>query len=1284
MVPFDIFAQRARTMADIKEEDDIARVYTAALCFFAAAFHNSCRFRGTRETDIEAGDGTYVDRVSVVMTYAVRDMTMDHEPMKQEQLLDSGNVVAIVYSFFVHDSSLRFDHMVTDQLSINRYGLPVYDKKKPREEVVVDDEPGPAQPNPQQRQQVDVVDVAAAGNELIEQFEVLHVGGYRPLPYVPLDDKSTPYWFSGKIGEHKRQFFRNRKAGRFVKLIKDNYSFADVVAEGLYGVRLSDQDLCKTENGASFPWAYLPRDSQLHHRNIFSLVKACEMLEAFGADPIYWDVKEWQTTAKHDGIDMKLFISPGNSREFGAVRNQFKLSLEDFTPDHLLEKLMPHVQALDGQLIQSSKRKKETGTRQIGSHVFGANFRRKLEAYDFKSDMDIRQAAIADKVNIDPFNEYYREFIDVQEEINSKLEINIHDEEARELQRKFSKQCWDFLESIYHRDDLPDSYVELKVAINMDEWFVEPLFLYQSAEMKDKLLSPLSQLKNSLIVLLKNSGLSHSTLQFLPKAWRAAMSTYLPRTGSELNKLNLQLLGGPGTSKSHTLNLLIYLLILGTYDLTVGASAHAKMGDMHSRRMIQIMHELMIIYKAKTKFSNSEKELQARKLSQMSEGFDEYKAMNIDSEKGVRQVITYKSEYTDTLIGVGNPEKGEEFGAVGNTPNAAMTDRFSIYYMIQVGDARTAEKLLSESNSSVRQFVNKTSSYTKMEQRIIMQYCAAAGCLALPMPNIDLLSKIGPIMFAYVAQQNPALYEKLRRVTDMKTKLRADVLSKAIKIGVQSEIGLAGRNGCEFNEREILERVALLAYADIECVLSVIAESVYEMTDGIYNGIAASMLQKMGGYYALGQHPDDAELRPWPRHIRTDVAPESIEEEFEARSQLAEVQNYSLDRVLNIMHDASYAVDCLSMPSKHKTDDGKNATISVVMTPISVEHKVFARINKYNANQEQPPLLRRSTYNTRFKTETYNSQTYVNFNYVEIVGDYEAVALSARALNGQYTINESDVLNIFQRLEGMKVVAPYIPCLSVDHDLCQTGYQQIQSLRYSVKAMSSFNYYELPVVIKDKTRFYVLADFVEKDPNTLIHSMAQSISYSGIRKFNCLIGVPRSDDALQYESIRVRKSNRELRVINKKDVDEKDSEMLQKVFGFTKSQIFGSEERVSVYGEHRDIEAEIAQKYMDVNFPNLPLLEKAKWTPNGIMEQFYGENGPYATSNHPSVTNQEYDFVSGYDLEQYERFQMQTKPTLKRPRFEEPATSGKDFSWSNKYNFNMPINPSGTTDGIPY
>ena len=599
--------------------------------------------------------------------------------------------------------------------------------------------------------------------------------------------------------------------------------------------------------------------------------------------------------------------------------------------------------------------------------------------------------------------------------------------------------------------------------------------------------------------------------------------------------------------------------------------------------------------------------------------------------------VRKEADYTNTFVGCRNPMP-MSFSPNGST--AAMYDRATHHSLIslQIDNRATMAEKIFRSVMAGNAGKTLTRGIFATQQRAIMEYCGIMAFYGIALPDITLFSDIAPLAVAKIASQHPAIQNQLRNIGKIKTRIYAEVISNAAKYALMSAIGLAGRKfGPQRKEyvyrtEEVVLEMQRYAYCDMETLIFVMSEAMYDMTDSDFHGIAQQFAIQAAHYKPFGTDKRDRRenLHYWPVHVDQDRPPEGAAEQVAGLLQQRSMANYSLERFLDVLlgtrqksgkrANDGIGRDYLSLPKLNaKTGDVKSQRYQLrEYRPSSEEHHLHTLLEDFRQLAElndvpsdrQPRLEREVTETTYMQHMLSSGEILINFNYIQVMGDFSSFSASFGERLGDFLISSDGVKDLLYRMRRMTMITPYIPTIPKGHGLEQRV-GDIQSLRYSPQAMREFKHYKVPVLIPDTKCFYLLTAFCETNPHVVIRNMISSMTYNATRSFNCLIGIPAQNNRLVYDQVQVRpEPGKELHVARRSNIDERQFKRIQAQFNLTEESVDGYKDNSSTYKEI-DIEAERAMQHLRRCFPTESDEELVNYTPRGIERRFYAPGGFY-------------------------------------------------------------------------
>ena len=1224
VLPFSVFGRNPRTLEDYNQTEVLAKLNIDMINNFAQSFTNGYKYRGSNKLNprITGVDGFSQDRITVIATYVPKRIRSEVEHFMQEELFERENIAAIVFSFLVRDPELRIDQMLDDQLDINAFGLPTYCKRDEYEDDEEEERPAGAE--------LGDIDVDRAEEELFDEF--VNPAGVavevRPdvpdapqvqarFNYNPIDARGSRYCFVPKLNSKQPKIPQvERGVPTDFEKIKSVQSYFKIACKVLARVGLEPQQAVVAESKIRI--SQLPTNHPWHHRNAFSLWAALEKLRDLGAAVEFTDMDEWYD------VHSNYFSPPCNDLLGVAVH----YPLTKFNATELHHNCLPHCHVWDRSYIRPVNEKRTVPTVMVGNEEIDLE----LLAEDLGIELQHEKERKLQQKYIfrDPFDFYHSEYAGREAELRKLFTPNTMQRYYNML-HQLRKQGRNYYTSLMETNapDLPEAYKKLiNYANDIGKWEVKVMHIYQAEECgEENVLTWISQWRSNQLMFAETCmRVADTTLLLFPRLIRQANIIYLPETKKE----HRQLIGGPGDGKSRTILQLLECRIPDTYKEKSGSSPLAMIGSMQSERMLDIYEELPEVLAPKKDPSGQLLELMETMLLAL-EG-TVIRETTIKNEKTDERIfIRKRGDRTNGTLGARNP--GRHTYAPNGTAEA-MHNRQIAYDIIPVSmphRANIAESIFAQiMKNNEGQSEYKWMCHT--EQRAVMEYCANMGTYGVPEPDISLFSDLAPIAIGVIATQYPSIMRQLRRLENIKTKVMAEVVANAARVGVMSGVGLAGRSDepYVFDTDEVLTEMAKYACCDMETLFYVLSESIYDILRGEYNSVAAQILIESANYLPYGYAEEDETADYWPQHIDTSLPALSERQAIGAKNQEDLPAHYSIERFVEVLKRDGK--DVLREPRVDHFGSKKGAFtwISRTLRPYKMKHEdyeIFTTLNRANSAEQRPHRLKRERGHTQYKIEEMpDGTTLINYNYVMLEGSFADFASSSHGTIGCYDIDESTMRDILYKLKRQTIVTPYIPCISTGSVLADRP-GDMQSLRYSSYALSHPNLYKLPVIIQSTDCFYMLAAFAETNPRVLIQTMLDSMCYHKTREFNCLIGVPMTHDKLLYDKYKARpRVGKKLKLARSSNLSKEKLERLEKQFGVVLSDLEGN----TYEKEYKevDIERERIMAHVRREFPMMEESEIEIYTPKGIRKRMfdprtgvYSKNGKY----HHKLTNELYE-----------------------------------------------------------
>lgn len=1263
VLPKEVLSSRARTLSFIASTDS-AFIYVACLTFLSEAFTNIVKHRGQLrpETSMNDLNGNYCDRITVIMTYAPK-VTHNYagDPLPPDELLDDGNIAGYLFSFFSRDPDLKFSHALADQIDINRYGLPSI-RKKDRDA----DDAAPAAEAPAQRNDdEDSEDLAGPhafdqdeqeGSELENHIGDLLQPNQPPEPppdqfnvnaarYKALDVFGSKYWFPKKVNpnnDYQNRFERARSQDNGLPNLTVYDAYKKINSTARYiayfgraicklGVSADQFDRFRASN-SSFTVGHIALDDPFHHSNAFSLANALNQLEQLQTAPEICNPANWRTPAGH-------FVIPSQQELHLSAR----LRLENFNSVDLMRFCLPHCAITDQMMIRPPS---NTGVGEVVMLDDGRMF--DLTAMHKEMGVQREHARIADFqkkfVIRDPFQEYFDEFRSVERDFMSRFAACNGDVDAeyKKQYRTFRKQGlakFNELHTLTNRK-LPEGNQALIAFMENanNKYPVPVLHLFESLSPTTR--TPFAQWRINELLFAENVlKIGHFMVHIFPKIMLSTLMVWLPKMDSNINKEHQAFIGPPGTLKSDTILRIADVLIPGTHIPQSGGSMKGLLGPHHSQRLVEFYNELNGILVPSSEPQGSEKSLAEMKLNQLGDGIFVYANTAEDPISKDRLHVHQKSDYTNIIIGCKNPHTKSNVSEDG--PGAAMMQRFSYTRIIPTMSGRSsmAEQIFQDFNAG-ESYIEMPREIWRARQLAVAHYCGRMACYGVPLPNIGLLSDIGAKGIHYLETMFPQVANRIRGIARIKTSLYAENLGNMANLALLSLIGLAGQAERQgevyiFNAEEVVLEMQRYAYTNMETLVYVMSQRVYDMSEGQYNAITAKVILETTDYKPLNSGTETEKFMPWPAAIDMDRPSRN---NVEATKKVIDAQNVSLwsmeEVIAEIVKEGKnylgttrynpktrdrsshpYQMREANAPRVRMAEDDADPDED---EPESID--LLSTVAGITDDTREPSRLERN-YNCAltFKTELIEAKQYVNFNYVRIKGTLIAFANSFTHGLGALLLTAATLKDIIFSLRKTNLIVPYIPVMPIDHELCRKHPGYVQAIRHSYVAIHRhLKLFNLPVIIEHTDEFFILAAFAETDSRLVIEKMVESMCYNKTRESHSIVGIsdPQSSST-EMLGIHIKpRPGVKLHTSRKNNLDSEEVRRMQKQFGPKARNLVDydvtKQNNVYLDDDIEEIHAIRAIRYAE---PSLSMEKILTYTPKGIHERFYGANGVYKPGN---------------------------------------------------------------------
>lgn len=1207
VVPASFLAPGFRTMKDFVKDSSKALALRQLILFYADALHNALRYRGTHHGN------NYVNgqpRAVCLITYATKRL-FSNENLKillpQEALFEESNIAAVVVSFLVLDSEIKFTDVLGDQLSINMYGLPRIKKRSK------DEPPEDQNIELENAQRLDI-----EGKPL--NFERC---GYVYLVDAPKKHISPHH---GKINSAKNLFV--------------NLAATAGVTEQL--------PLSITRNTQHPNWG---PDFVYHPCNFFSLLKCTDQLAQLGAHPEFCTPQRWLGSV-NDIVSLgpprwKAQQALNAEHEYIRVPENFAsttadLDLKFVTANAFIKYCLPHCSILDTTRLNPAEGLNVGDTMRI--HQTDANgvmeervipVREIMNGHGFFTDYEMFEQHNASKENNDPFNAFHRLYAPMKDSIEALLSDPQQPSEKyicqmENLRARGMGMMWQVLSQANHI--LPESYEQLQYQITKRAWKITTQHLWQ--KIGPNTLSSYAQMKTQqLLELVQLVGIADAMLLYFPLLLRAVASTYFPRSKHSTNKLHVQIVCGPGASKSETLNRLEdTFLIPGTSEALGSATAMGQAGDMRPTRKIQLYHELPLALAPTSDPKEGEDRLARMLLTMLGNGFKVYTTSakrvgsdgKVDFETG--RTEKFHSEFTDTIIGCRNYRSftGKPGGAAD-----ALTDRYvTVNIPIPLSQTKLAVKILTKADALLAAAGDRFGRQSQVKHRCLMEYGVGMAYYALPMPGLDLQHETIKEVINYLAVRRPTIMNRIRRTSQLDVETNAEVLLDAIEKGVFGPLNPTLHVGvtplsnrphatvANYDTTTLLPIIARYNYLRMDTYAHILSGTIWELIGGNYPIVLQLICERDANYFSIGRSPFEKKTVDYHYDY---WQPASANDQTLA----VNVPYVTLESFLSSLHtNAKYQ---LLVPVGKRQEEFKRRSnynpggadeAAYEEFPMIQEEIKASDRNSFNCGNKRAraPIKLVRPVQPAYRVETRHGKAWTNPNYITLNRNLSALAKYLSETNfGHYLLSEDDLKDTLKKLSKSYLVTPYLPLIE---NTSKHPLNLVQSLRYSPELMARFPHFRVPILIDDyrRNQVHILISYVEMNPYQTIVDVMDHISYHSTRPVNTVMAVF-NPEFLNYEPLSIRPvEGKTLNLTGSNPVQPEELERLEdwlvgeetdeeldprRIMELLMQKASGTQK----YYEE-DLELKCAQMYLKRNFPGDTEAQRKDYYPANIEQRF--------------------------------------------------------------------------------
>jgi len=1216
-----------RTLGHFDKSCHEALSSITVLEFIAEAITNTLRYRGNHAGKLWHGGEP---RATVMLSYITRHIWSNEEDRLElfdmSELLTEDNVVALMFSVLITDRDLSLSDAFSDQMRINEFGPPKFKKTKPNNNN-----------NDEEDQDEDNMDV----------------DGRLDVPGERLDARGSRYFFPqnrDRTSTLEPSVRYSKSIDNIFRVISGNMAYTRLAC--MQELKINESMPALARQSDDFLLEDLEADSQLRPENAFSLDRALAKLAELGANPIFTQRSSWINTWRSQEDHAETFGAPyyraGRmpDSEFdypaGTVKCTAYFPLKHFNARDLMEYCLPHVEISDLDLIQPNRARQR-------HHVVGENDNFMLE--DYMSSLGLKTVAEQmreDKErnrNQDLFNEYYDKFSERAANIDELL-VDLREPSAEYIEelRRLQRQGYAYYSSVMdpNQKKLPEGYRALQLYIwERTDWTPHYDKLWQTAEVA---MTPFAQYKvHELVMDDELVKISDNTLLLKSRMMRAIYTIYLPRMGKLLHKEHSQVVGTPGTSKSHTLFNLVSMLIPGTYEEKSGGSMMGMIGELKSQRMLTLYQELPNLLAPDGDYKGDADKHLRMKLAQLGDGVTEYsttREVTLPNGDKTREGVSTSAEYTNVVLGARNVKTVH---ATAGGAVEAMYDRFTQIQQRQIlpkGRVNLINRVLEASRKEMNSGLAKVKDQYHLMHRAIMEYGALMACYAVPLPDLSLFTVLAPLAVGYLAQLRPELHFQLRNISRIKTRMYVEVVMFAVRMALTSALNptLQHVDGKvkfdEYNTATAMNEIQKYAYSTLDQLVYVLTESMYELTTAESFPITQAFAERYSDYFAMGRQKADhkpTDQRPrWANVGPNGQAAPHMQEIGQLAPSFAGVENF-------IKEYKREGIFMLGMPtgvhiSRMRSTVGKTGREAQYsrfeLTEVSIEPE-YEELFMLNAKPTQAFFKLERAEEPKYKMEYLpNGSEYINPNYVTIKSSIQDFARLVAGRIGEYQLNEASVMGLLHDLRKKSIVTTYMPCIERKSPLRVKNISDIQSLRYIREAMRQFPKYKVPVLINNphEGEFYLLISYFETDPYGVVNNMVRHICYHSTFARKSIMGIPSQQHCLHYQPFSIRpEPDKTLVIARKSNINPATYKLLQ---DYTDNIEFEIEQSDTVWHE-KDMEEEFAMQFLKRYNPTAGDLELKRYTPRGIWSRLYGPGGYYTAqrARQENLLDQEYPRV---------------------------------------------------------
>jgi len=1248
-------------LANYKPNDRRAKTRICLLTFLAEAVRNVVINRGSQAPNF-FHHGSTDSRFVALLTYLPKKIYSNENAqvglLSTEAMLDPTNLAGIMISIFLIDKEITFEDAISDMIEINARGQPLlsrFKKEKPAQAAKGGGRVGRPRARPDENDETSSQSDSQAEEDNDEEGE----GGGGAAPAVVEDPNANRRDIPKKSLSAGRYYFSQTPQWISEQKAKSNdlHMYVTVNTLARYNDLLSLAVGIPPGNRKCASDAIRLSDpimqGELCHPDVcLSLEKGIDMMTyKLGVSRYLRSANVWEHQETKEFATPKLIDRADNVLRQLPIMTL--LSPSQFSSLPLLVDQLPHCRLMSEKIIhpRSQKEKVSCGYHADGvQHTFYEEDVFASLGLQIVSDKEAEDQARLEHPDI--FNNRFSEYFSVMSDLET---MRVRDTPGwiEKLQR-FRLQSRDWMERQLNSTDRSRLPKGIAAIMNyFDTTLIHP-FCDNMTYSKEAAMSPFCQWlakdirSYSKLLLAADGG-----LMLLREIFVVGNSAGLPKIGGSLNKLNLQIIGPPASSKTHTLQAAEKLFVKSTWTSVTGTSEMGLIRKDKSERQIDIYGELPPDLRPTADTGNGVNMRQRRMLlTEIGEGEFNYRTTGkVQDEWGreTLQNIETKVEFTNPIIGCANPEPSK---IDPESSGAALLNRFESATLYVPLDSQRNKILYQivecdlkpESAAGIR--VQEAHAY---RHALNVFYGIAIASYAVPLPDIRLFSDLSEIAFDYLSDIRPEISNYLRQMTRLKTKAMVEVINNATRLAACSPLSVrmnAQANqaafdlGFDLSEdgspdeainmknlsfMDLMEEISRYCYMTYDIMIFVLTRAAHELLGGnnlaLLRGIA---IQRCNYLPKTAKDTTGRRATTWPlpvseRDVEEETPEEALERYDEERLQGMVYASMPLKTFLEKIDKVG--VYYLGMPmslkqaSYKKMKTGEDNSSLFYRYNLNTAGQRMARLSEFVPDAVPAPCVDRPT-RPNYKIEYTESGEYYNPNYLLVTSSINQLKDTINGKVGSLIMTPSQILSMLNEMSGQFMNVRYIPCIPKGDTLMTDAYGLIQSLRYSKAAMNAFPLCRVPVIIQNylANETYILAAAVEMDIYRICDDMVQAMTYCATPRRTVLFGFPSEKDFGLYQTYKLEPVEGELFLRRRSGaITEEDRTILQDYADF----LISDNDQDRQFGRGEDLEEIHAWNYLKASNPGKNEDDLRQYLPANIMDRLYGVHGFY--TRHPEL-----------------------------------------------------------------